>query len=85
MTEAGEVEAVLYDTLAKHRNLSREAVRDEVGADGAIDSLEGVELIVAAEAHFGVVFADDEITSQLCRSIPLLAAAVAAKAGGAIH
>jgi len=62
-----------------------EAVREDVGTGGVIDSLEGVELIIAAEAHFGVTFTDDEITSQICRSIPQLVAAVAAKGGTTVH
>lgn len=85
MAESRDIEAVLYDTLAGHRGLPVEVVREDVGTNGVIDSLEGVELIIAAETHFEVTFADDEVTSQICRSIPKLATAVAVKAGTTIY
>src|SRR5207249_11626415 len=74
-----EVEAILCGALAEHRGVPLGDVRAGVDAGGEIDSLEGVELIIAAEAHFGIKFSDNEITPQLCRSIPDLSAAVAAK------
>jgi acyl carrier protein len=73
------IEGELYLALAQSRGVSPDAVRDAVGGDGEIDSLEGVELVAAAEARFGVQIADDELSPHLCRSIPRLANMVAAK------
>ncbi len=74
-----EIEGAIYELLAESRGTTAAAVRTDVGASGEIDSLEGVELVVAAEARFGVQITDQELTSGTCRSIPRLAQLVAAK------
>ncbi len=73
------MEIHLYDVLAESRGMTSSAVRAAVGAGGEIDSLEGVELVAAAEDHFGVEIRDRELSSKLCSSIPRLATLVAAK------
>lgn len=77
------VESALYEVLAQSRGSSADAVRTEVGAGGRIDSLEGMELVVAAETHFGVQIADEELTAANCSSVPRLAKLVTAKLGTA--
>ncbi len=76
------VEDVLYERLAEGRHGSESAVRAEVGANGEIDSLEGVELVAAAEERFGIHIADNELCSSLCRSVPRLAKLIASKCDG---
>jgi hypothetical protein len=68
----------LYAALAESRGSGPAAVRAAVGSGGQIDSLEGVELVVAAEVRYGVVIEDAELT-QVCTSIPRLAELVASK------
>lgn len=80
MTKAA-IEDGLYECLAAIRGASPAAVRAALGAGGAIDSLQGVELLTAAEARFGVRIADAELTPQVCRSVPRMADLVAAKCG----
>jgi len=71
---------VLYDALAQARGQTREEVcQDVTGHAGQIDSLEGVELVTAAEERFRIVIEDDELTSRVCSSIPRLAALVRTK------
>jgi len=74
-----EIEGVIYELLAESRGTTAAEVHADVGAGGDIDSLEGVELVVAAEARFGVQITDQELTAGACRSIPQLARLVAAK------
>jgi len=78
----GEVEAALYRTLADIRGATGDAVGGSDRVAGEIDSLEGVELIIAAEAEFGVRIEDAELTSQICRSIPHMAELVTMKMAG---
>lgn len=75
------VEDELYGTLAESRGISSGEIRASVGAEGAIDSLEGVELVAAAETRFGIKIADDELSPSVCRSVSRLADLVAAKLG----
>ncbi len=75
-----EIEDVLYDALAEARGKTRaEVCQDVTARAGQIDSLEGVEVVTAAEERFGIVIEDDELTSRVCSSIPLLAALVRTK------
>lgn len=69
----------LLNALAESRGKTVDAVEDEIGAEGLIDSLEGVELVAAMEKEYGVKVSDRELSSRLCSSIPRLAEAVAAK------
>jgi acyl carrier protein len=73
-----DIEGALYATLAAGRGSTVDAVRAVIGGRGQIDSLEGVELIVAAEESFGVSIGDDEL-SRVCRSVPNLAQLVESK------
>jgi len=73
------IENALYGALAQSRGTSPAVLRAQLGSNGEIDSLEGVELVAFAEALFGVHLADHELTSRVCRSIPQLAAVVGAK------
>lgn len=73
------VESWLYAALAESRASTLDAVRAAAGEGGQIDSLEGVELVAAAEVRFGVTIGDEELASKVCRSIPRLAELVAAK------
>jgi acyl carrier protein len=73
------VEDALYAALAESRSSTLEAVRSEAGADGRIDSLEGLELILAAETQFGVQIGDAEMTAATCSSVTRLARLVASK------
>lgn len=77
--EDTRIEEILYIALADNRSSTVEVVRATIGAGGAIDSLEGVELVTAAEARFGITIDDDEVTHSLCRSIPRLATLVRMK------
>ncbi len=79
MMEGMDVERFLYDALADARSTTPMDVQASLGSDGEIDSLEGVELVAAAEERFGIKIEDDEVTSRVCRSIPGLAALVQTK------
>ncbi len=72
------IEDGIYECLAAIRGATPAAVRTTLGAGGVIDSLQGVELLVAAEARFGVHIADADLTSQVCRSVPRMADLIAA-------
>jgi acyl carrier protein len=78
-----DIESFLYQTLAESRRNERADVRADLDERGEIDSLEGVELIAAAESHFGITIHDDEITSSACRSIPRLVELISAKLSAA--
>lgn len=79
MASLAEIEEVLYKELAASRGSTSATVREELGAGGEIDSLEGVELIVAIEERFDVSIPDHELTSSVCSSIPRLGRLVEAK------
>jgi len=74
-----DIEETLFKALAELRGDTLADVCAAVGDHGGIDSLEGVELVAAAEERFGITIEDDEVTSHVCRSIPRLAALVRAK------
>lgn len=74
-----DVHSVLVDRLANSRNCTRDEVLLELERAGGIDSLEGVELVIEAEQTFGIVIADSEITSDVCRTIPMLVALIHSK------
>ena len=78
ITLRAEVESELYTALAESRGSTPAAVRAAVGSGGQIDSLEGVELVGAAESRFGVTISDEEL-SRVCKSIPRLTELVASK------
>jgi len=77
--EDTRIEEILYIALADNRGSTVEVVRATVGTGGEIDSLEGVELVTAAEEHFGITIDDDEVTHSVCRSVPRLATLVRMK------
>ena len=79
MATEAEVEEALYKELATSRGSTPDSVREDIGAGGEIDSLEGVELIAAVEERFGVHISDRELTANVCSAIPLLARLVTAK------
>ena len=76
-----ELENGLYEILATNRSCDVDTARAEVGATGTIDSIEGVELIAAAESRYGVAITDQEL-ARVCTRIPQIAALVAARLGG---
>ncbi len=78
----GEIEAFLYDQLAQQCDKPLAGVHAEVGNDGEIDSLQGLELTLAIEERYGIRLADDELSSKLLRSIPRLANTMASKIVG---
>jgi hypothetical protein len=65
-----DVENGLCAALTESRGSTSEVVRMTVGQDGEIDSLEGVELVAAAETLFGITIDDGELSSGVCSSIP---------------
>jgi acyl carrier protein len=67
-----EIETTLRKLIQEARD-STEVAPGEV-AD-IVDSLEGVEAILAAEQEFGVSIPDSEL-NRICRSIPAIAEAV---------
>lgn len=77
-----EVQDALFAVLAESRGSTLDDVRADCGSGGEIDSLEGVELIAAAEERFGITVSDEELSSHVCSSIPLLAELVVSKLGG---
>lgn len=77
VARADDVQAALYRVLADNRGSTPEVIREQVGGTGEIDSLEGIELIIAVETEFDVRIEDSELTSQICRSIPQMAELVA--------
>lgn len=73
-----EIQEYLCKALAESRRVPIAALDTLIVAGAEIDSLEGIELILAAERRYGVKLEDD-VMSQVCRSIPHLARAVAAR------
>jgi acyl carrier protein len=76
-----DVEAILITRLAASRGSSREEVLLDLEGAGAIDSLEGVELVIEAEQVFGIAISDRDLSSDVCRSIPELVALIQSKLG----
>jgi acyl carrier protein len=74
-----DIEAVLVGRLAHGRGADRETVQRALESGGTIDSLEGIELILAAEEVFGITVSDDELSSAVCRSVPALVGLVQSK------
>lgn len=77
--DRSDVEALLVDQLAGSRDVSRDDVLRDLARDGTVDSLEGLELAVAAEEAFGIAISDDEISSEVCRSFSALVRLVQSK------
>jgi acyl carrier protein len=61
------------------RGVSAQDVVDSIDAQGGIDSLEGVELILEAEEEYGISVPDDALSSEVCRSISELAKLIRSK------
>lgn len=74
-----DIESFLIERLAASREVTPAEVRESIVAAGEIDSMEGVELILAAEAKFGVDVPHDVLTSDLCRSLDQLVTLVRSK------
>jgi acyl carrier protein len=77
--EQPDVEATLVNELARSRGVNRDAILRELARGDPIDSLEGLELAIAAEMAFGITMSDHELSSGICRSIRGLARVVCAK------
>lgn len=67
------------ERLATNRESNEAEVREAVLANGQIDSLEGLELILAAEEEYGIDVPLDALTPDLCRSLSELAALIRSK------
>lgn len=67
-----DVEAAMISELARNRGVDRDQLLTDLGQEGVVDSLEGLELALAAEQTFGISISDDELSSAVCRSIPSL-------------
>ena len=78
----GEIETFLYAQLAQQAGEPLDAVSARTGSRGEIDSLQGLELTLAAQERYGIRLADDELNSRLLRSIPRLAHMLASKVAG---
>lgn len=74
-----DVEVVLINYLAQSRGIAHNEVLEELDCSGAIDSLEGVELIIEAEREFGIAIPDSDVTSKVCSSVPELVKLVRSK------
>lgn len=74
-----DVQSVLIDRLANSRGSTRDELLLDLECAGAIDSLEGVELVIEAEQVFGIAISDNELSSDVCRSIPELVALIQSK------
>lgn len=74
-----DIETVLIAKLAESRGTTQDEVRNELERLGAIDSLEGLELLMDAERGFEISISDQEISSDVCRSIPKMVALVRLK------
>lgn len=72
--DRGQLENELRDLVreARSRGASADAGSTEGPIENTIDSLEGVELALAAEQRYGVQIPDAEL-NRLCRSIPKMA------------
>lgn len=77
-----DIESFLIERLATSREVTPDEVRESVLAAGEIDSMEGVELILAAEAEYGVDIPHDVLTPDLCRSLDQLVALIRSKTTG---
>jgi acyl carrier protein len=74
-----DVEVFLMQQLAACRGESEDQVQAAILAAGGIDSLEGVELILAAEEEYGVEIPDDALSPEVCSSLSELAALIGSK------
>lgn len=73
--QLGEIEDALRAWLAEGRHAEG---GDIVPDEDAIDSLEGVELVLHAEERWGTKIPDSEL-GRVCSSISLLAEAIASR------
>lgn len=69
-------------TLARSRERPPETMCMGRESGEEIDSLEGVEIIIAAEAEYGITIEDHELTT-VCSSPHKMAELIAAKVGAA--
>jgi len=74
-----DIETRLYAALAESRGSTSADVKVTVGQGGEIDSLEGVELVAAAETLFEITIDDGELSPAVCSSIPRLVDLVVSK------
>ena len=74
-----DIETRLDAILAGSRGSTTDSVRAAVGQGGEIDSLEGVELVAAAETLFEITIDDGELSPAVCSSIPRLVDLVVSK------
>lgn len=82
-TDHPDVKAILIAKLAESRGTTQDAVLEELERLGAIDSLEGVELITEAERVFKISVSDEELSSNVCQSIPTIVTLVQSKLAAA--
>jgi acyl carrier protein len=77
--DEGEIRDWLRTTLIESRGETGAAADVDVTDENAIDSLEGVELVIAAEVQYGIRIPDSGLSRETCRSIERLAALVASR------
>jgi acyl carrier protein len=72
--DRNQIERELRDLVrvARSRDISADGGKAEAPIENVIDSLEGVELALAAEQRYGVKIPDAEL-NRVCRSIPKIA------------
>lgn len=81
-----EIEAWICTELATRRGTTLDEIQAEIAGDVPIDSLEGVEIAIAAETSFGVRIEDRElpaVSGSIHKLAGLIAAKVAVRAGAA--
>lgn len=67
-----EIRSTLLDRLAASRKCSRQELEIELASSDAIDSEEGVELLLKAEEVYGISLPDDAFRSPVCSAIDKL-------------
>lgn len=77
--EQPDIEAVLVDRLASERGVDRQDILCELARGDPIDSLEGLDLAIAAETAFAITISDDELSSGVCRSVSAMTGLVRSK------
>lgn len=75
----GEIDTFLAERLADLRGGDPDTVLRGLAQGASIDSLEGLDLAIAAETEFGISIFDDELSSGVCQSVPAIALLVRSK------
>ena len=75
------IEEFLVETLAASRGDDIAQIRELALAAQPIDSIEGVELILAAESEYGVEIPDDALSPAVCSSFKSLADLISSRIG----